>query len=121
MADWRLRGIPPPLWRKVRDKAGDRLQQVLIGLLRAYADGEIDPLAPRQASLDVVGTSGGKATTETTMPTRGRADFVRMDRMTEAEIARTSPPELAHLPDDFWDDATVVRPPRAPAKKAAGG
>jgi hypothetical protein len=98
--DWRLRGIPPALWRRVRDKAGDRLRDVLLGLLRAYADGEIDPLA---------------------QPTRGRADFPRLDCMTEAEIARTSPPELANLPDDFWDDATVVRPPRAPAKKAAGG
>jgi uncharacterized protein (DUF4415 family) len=30
--------------------------------------------------------------------------------MTEEEIARTSPPELAELPDDFWDDAEVVVP-----------
>jgi uncharacterized protein (DUF4415 family) len=29
--------------------------------------------------------------------------------MTEAEIERTSPPEL-DLPDDFWDDAEVVSP-----------
>lgn len=28
--------------------------------------------------------------------------------MTEAEIARTSPPELADLPVDFWDVAEVV-------------
>jgi len=62
--DWRLRGIPPALWRRVRDKAGDRLRDVLIGLLRAYADGEIDPLAPRRITLDVVATTGGKATTD---------------------------------------------------------
>ena len=31
--------------------------------------------------------------------------------MTEAEIAATSPPELADLPEDFWDDAVVVTPP----------
>jgi len=70
--DWRIRGIPPPLWRKVRDRAGDRLREVLLGLLRAYADGEIDPLVPRhsslsateQTSLDVVGATGGKATAE---------------------------------------------------------
>jgi uncharacterized protein (DUF4415 family) len=31
--------------------------------------------------------------------------------MTEEEIARTSPPELADLPDDFWDDAEVITPP----------
>ena len=76
MPDWRLRGISPPLWRKVRDRAGDRLREVLIGLLRAYADGEIDPLAPRhtssaalaQSSLDVVAAIGGKATTEVRKP-----------------------------------------------------
>jgi uncharacterized protein (DUF4415 family) len=31
--------------------------------------------------------------------------------MTEEEIMATSPPELADLPDDFWDDAVVVMPP----------
>ena len=31
--------------------------------------------------------------------------------MTEAEISATSPPELADLPEDFWDDAVVVSPP----------
>lgn len=30
--------------------------------------------------------------------------------MTEREIKATSPSELADLPDDFWDDATVVEP-----------
>jgi uncharacterized protein (DUF4415 family) len=30
--------------------------------------------------------------------------------MTEAEIARTSPPELADVPVDFWDGAEVVVP-----------
>ena len=30
--------------------------------------------------------------------------------MTEAEIARTSPPELKDLPEDFWDDAELVLP-----------
>lgn len=38
-----------------------------------------------------------------------------MDRMSDAEISRTSSPELANLPDDFWDDAVVV----APVSKAA--
>ena len=32
--------------------------------------------------------------------------------MTEEEIARTSPPELAALPEDFWEDAEVVFPDR---------
>ena len=35
--------------------------------------------------------------------------------MTEREIERTSPPELAGLPDDFWDDADIVA---APPKQA---
>jgi uncharacterized protein (DUF4415 family) len=42
-------------------------------------------------------------------PSRGRADLERLRKTTEAEIDRTSPPEL-HLPDDFWDDAEVVAP-----------
>ena len=41
---------------------------------------------------------------------RGRADRSRLRRMTEAEIARTSPPELKDLPEDFWDDAELVLP-----------
>jgi uncharacterized protein (DUF4415 family) len=43
-------------------------------------------------------------------PSRGRADFARLDRVTEAEIERTSPPELANLPADFWKDAVLVVP-----------
>ena len=31
--------------------------------------------------------------------------------MSEREIHAASPSELADLPDDFWDDATVVEPP----------
>ena len=30
--------------------------------------------------------------------------------MSESEIALTSPPELADLPDDFWSSAVVVEP-----------
>ena len=43
-------------------------------------------------------------------PARGRADLRHLRRMSEAEIARTSPPELANLPEDFWDDAELVFP-----------
>jgi uncharacterized protein (DUF4415 family) len=43
-------------------------------------------------------------------PSRGKADFARLARMSEAEIARTSPPELANLPPDFWNDAVLVVP-----------
>ena len=30
--------------------------------------------------------------------------------MTDEEIERTSPPELANLPADFWDDVAVIDP-----------
>jgi uncharacterized protein (DUF4415 family) len=43
-------------------------------------------------------------------PQGGRADLSRLQRMTEREIERTSPPELADLPDDFWTEADVVAP-----------
>ena len=46
---------------------------------------------------------------------RGRADLHRLRGMDESEITRTSPPELADLPHDFWDDAVVVPPPRKEA------
>ena len=44
-------------------------------------------------------------------PKRGRASLARLRRMTEREIERTSPPELASLPDDFWDEADLVAVP----------
>lgn len=47
---------------------------------------------------------------QTRKPSRGRADFERMARMTEEEIQRTSPPQLANLPDDFWDSAVWMPP-----------
>ena len=43
-------------------------------------------------------------------PSRGRADMARLRVMTEAEIERASPPELADLPTDFWDGAALVLP-----------
>ena len=30
--------------------------------------------------------------------------------MTDREIRESSPPELANLPPDFWDDAVIVEP-----------
>jgi uncharacterized protein (DUF4415 family) len=47
---------------------------------------------------------------KTKEPTRGRADFTRLRRFTEAEIAHTSPPELANLPGDFWNEPFLVFP-----------
>jgi hypothetical protein len=43
-------------------------------------------------------------------PKRGRADLKHLRAMTEAEIRRTTPPELANLPRDFWKDAKLVVP-----------
>lgn len=43
-------------------------------------------------------------------PSRGRADLSRLRRMTEAEVRRSAPPELANLPEDFWDDGELVTP-----------
>ena len=40
----------------------------------------------------------------------GRANRESLRRAGEAEIAATSPPELADLPADFWDSATLVVP-----------
>lgn len=45
---------------------------------------------------------------------RGRADLARLRRVSEREIQATSPPELAGLPNDFWDDAVVVPPTKQP-------
>ena len=46
---------------------------------------------------------------------RGRADLARLRRVSEREIQATSPPELADLPDDFWNEAIVVQPaPKQP-------
>jgi len=37
-------------------------------------------------------------------------DLARVMSMTEEEIMRTSPPDLADLTDDFWDNAVLVMP-----------
>ena len=43
-------------------------------------------------------------------PTRGKANLARLRQVTDAEIDRTSPPELLDLPSEFWKKATVVVP-----------
>ena len=43
-------------------------------------------------------------------PTQGRANLARLRRVSDAEIARTSPTELRAIPNDFWQDARVVTP-----------
>jgi uncharacterized protein (DUF4415 family) len=54
--------------------------------------------------------SAKRTTKPSRKPSRGKADFARLDRATDAEIERTSPAELANLPADFWKDAVLVVP-----------
>jgi uncharacterized protein (DUF4415 family) len=44
------------------------------------------------------------------VPARGRADLRRLRGVRESEIGKTSPEELADLPDDFWSEAELVVP-----------
>ena len=44
-------------------------------------------------------------------PRRGRADLKHLRAMSEAEIRKTAPPELANLPRDFWKAAKLGMPP----------
>jgi uncharacterized protein (DUF4415 family) len=56
----------------------------------------------------VSGHTMKKRSSESKRPSRGRADLARLRGMTDAEIRRTAPPELADLPEDFWDDGELV-------------
>ena len=47
-----------------------------------------------------------------TKPSRGRADLDGLQRISDAQIASTSPPELSDLPPDFWAEAVVVPGPK---------
>lgn len=48
-------------------------------------------------------------------PRRGRAKLASLRKASERTIARTSPPELADLPADFFDQASLVHPsPKQP-------
>jgi uncharacterized protein (DUF4415 family) len=43
-------------------------------------------------------------------PQQGRADVRRLRAVREPEIMKTSPEELADLPEDFWDEAELIVP-----------
>ena len=43
-------------------------------------------------------------------PSRGRANLALLRRVSDAEIARTAPPELSELPAEFWNAAELVVP-----------
>jgi len=51
-----------------------------------------------------------KPSSKSERPVRGRADLARLRKTSDRAIARTSPPELADLPAEFWADATLVHP-----------
>ena len=50
-------------------------------------------------------------------PRRGRADLKHLRAMTNAEIRRPSPPELANVPRDFWKNGKLVNPAARRARK----
>ena len=43
-------------------------------------------------------------------PSRGRANLALLRRVSDAEIARTAPPELSELPKNFWNAAELIVP-----------
>ena len=43
-------------------------------------------------------------------PRRGRAKLANLRKASERTISRTSPPELADLPADFFEQASLVHP-----------
>src|SRR5262245_40277631 len=47
---------------------------------------------------------------KTRRASRGRARLAHLDRVSDAAIERTAPPELRNLPPDFWADPAVVFP-----------
>jgi uncharacterized protein (DUF4415 family) len=51
-----------------------------------------------------------RAASKVNKPSRGRADLALLRRLSDAEIARTAPSELADLPDNFWSEPTLVFP-----------
>jgi len=86
-AEWRLRGIPAPLWRRVRSKAGDELQRVLLGLLNAYADGKIDPLSTTDPVATARGALGGQARASKLSPER-RSEIARNARAARTDLRK---------------------------------
>ncbi len=56
-----------------------------------------------------------KPSRKSKQPRRGRADLLRLRKATERTIERTSPAELADLPEDFFSQALLVHPkPKQP-------
>lgn len=51
-----------------------------------------------------------KPSPKTKRPSRGRAQLRRLRYVTDEEIVRTAPEQLADLPGDFWKGAKIVAP-----------
>lgn len=78
---------------------------------RDYGEPRVVAALSQRAGAAVMSErSTRKRTPESRRPSRGRADLSRLRRVTDAEIRRTSPPELTDLPADFWIEAEVVAP-----------
>lgn len=79
----------------------ESLRRKVEALLQAHnrADTFLD--AP---ALVGSGASMSKTLPKTSRPRRGRADLARLRCTTDEAIRKTSPPELADLPADFWAD-----------------
>ena len=60
--------------------------------------------------MSVKRTSDSSGPRRKSAPSRGRADLARIRRLSDEEIARTSPDELRDLPANFWDKAAPVFP-----------
>ena len=65
---------------------------------------------PSRPAVRRTSDAGAAAAASVERPSRGRADLARLRGVTEAEIQRTAPPELAELPADFWHSAVPVAP-----------
>ncbi|MEO8452712.1 MAG: BrnA antitoxin family protein [Gemmatimonadota bacterium] len=67
----------------------------------------------QEGANDVSGRNTGKPPRTNRPKVAAKAktfDWSKLDAMSDREIEATSPPELANLPDDFFDDVEVVRP-----------
>lgn len=97
-AEYRLRGIPSPLWRVVRRKAGDDIQAVLVGLLSAYANGKIDPLSERDPVAAARGALGGQTRAANMTPEQrsAQAKHARSHRRDLKPRAETYRIEVKH-------------------------
>ena len=91
--EWRLRGVPALLRRRVRNKAGGDLERVLLGLLNAYADGKIDPLSESDPIAAARGALGGRARANALSPER-RSEIAKHARAARTDRPVRKPPNL---------------------------